>query len=197
MKNTNEQIIMTLNEIKETLKIEQTDKTVKKDKKQVNNYLIKVIEHFNNKGINPLVLFEKTNTNRKNSKNTNALRFNSGSLFEILLNIAVDYKNNNLKDDYIKKPLGVADININNINYEIKLVSKYSLSAPKKNHIQNMLVGIINDDGFIIKEIPTCVIEWHYCKETHKDGTIGKKRQVALKQPYGLVRNDLMNLLGI
>ena len=197
MKNTNEKIIMTLNQIKETLKIEQTDKTVKKDKKQVNQYLIQVIEHLNNKGVNPLVLFEKTNTNRKNSKNINALRFNSGSLFEILLNIAVDYKNNDLKDDYIKKPLGVADINIKGVNYEIKLVSKYSLSAPKKNHIQNMLIGIINDNGFIIKEIPTCVVEWHFCKETYKVGTTGKKRQVALKQPYGLVRNDLMNLLGL
>ena len=197
MKNTNEKIIMTLNEVKETLQKEMVDKTIKKDKKQVSQYFIEVIEHFNKKGINPLILFEKTNTNRKNSKNTNALRFNSGSLFEILLNIAVDYKNNDLKDDYIKKPLGVADINIKGVNYEIKLVSKYSLSAPKKNHIQNMLIGIINDDGFIIKEVPTCVVEWHYCKETYKDGTIGKKRQVALKQPYGLVRNDLMNLLGL
>lgn len=194
----------TLEHVQASLINELNDKSVKKDKKQVINHVLKVLDHFESIDLlKTNVLFERTNTNRKNSKSVNALRFNTGVLFEILLNIAVDYNNNNLKNCYSKQPMKEVDIVINKKNYEIKVVSKYSLSAPKHNKIQTLLVFIINDKGIQLKEIPTSVVEWHYCNETIKDKEtdevleVKRKRQVALNQPYGLIRTDLMRLLGL
>lgn len=194
----------TLEHVNASLINELNDKTIKKDKKQVINHVLTILNYFDSLNLlKTSVLFEKTNTNRKASKNETALRFNTGVLLEILLNIAVDYKNNALKECYYKQPMKEVDIIINKKNYEIKVVSKYSLSAPKHNKIQTLLVFIINDNGIQLKEIPTALVEWHYCNETIKDKATGeiletkKKRQVALNQPYGVVRNDLMSLLGI
>ena len=193
----NKRFIMTIKEVKTTLQSEQIDNTIKKDKKQVNQHLINMINYLLNKGINPAVEFEKTNTNRKNSKNAKALRFNSGVLFEILLNIAYDNYNNNLsRQAYLKKNAKQPDIIENGTPKEIKLVSKYSLSAPKNNDINDMLIAIIDDDGFRIKEITTDKVRWHTCNKQEKDGSIGKKIQVDKIQPNGIIRKDLMALLG-
>ena len=194
----------TLEHVNASLINELNDKTVKKDKKQVINHVLTILNYFDSLNLlKTNVLFEKTNTNRKASKNVTALRFNTGVLFEILLNIAVDYNNNNLKNCYSKQPMKEVDITINKKNYEVKVVSKYSLSAPKHNKIQTLLVFIINDNGIQLKEIPTSVVEWHYCNENTRDKETGeiletkKKRQVALSQPCGLIRTDLMRLLGL
>lgn len=194
----------TLEHVNASLINELNDKTVKKDKKQVINHVLTILNYFDSLNLlKTNVLFEKTNTNRKASKNVTALRFNTGVLFEILLNIAVDYNNNNLKNCYSKQPMKEVDITINKKNYEVKVVSKYSLSAPKHNKIQTLLVFIINDNGIQLKEIPTSVVEWHYCNENTRDKETGeiletkKKRQVALNQPSGLIRTDLMRLLGL
>lgn len=192
----NVKTLLTLEEVKTLLVEEINEKTTKKDKKQVNQCFINCIDYLLKNGINTSVLLERTNTNRKNSK-SNALHFNSGVLFEILINIAVDYSNGCLVKEYYKKPLSKVDININGVDYEIKLVSKYSLSAPQKNTIKNYIVGIIDNDGFTIKQLNDKNIEWHYCNEKQKDGTIKQKRQVALIQRYGIQRTDLMSMLGI
>ena len=193
----------TLEHVQASLMHELHEPTTKKDKIYNINTMLLILEHF--KKLNLLktpVLFERTNTTRKNTKTLNALHINNGVLIEMLVNIALDYYiNKNIKDLYYKQPAGTADTIINGVSYEIKLVSRYATSTPKNNDINNIITILIDGVDVKIVEITTANAKYHKTKETvkHKNGTTSTKDRItlALYQPNGIDRNDILKMLGL
>ena len=184
----------TINEVIANLQKENSETTTKKDKKQVNKYLLIALSQITNK--NQLVDFEQTNTNRKNSKMSNCLHFNSGVLFEIVLNILLDQANGKAQESYAKQVAKKTDTIYNGKNYEVKLSSKYSYGTKKDNKIQNNIIATINDDGAQVKTMTSDEITWVCINEKQKDGTTKTIKKVDKYQYNGKVDNYLMNLLG-
>lgn len=183
---------LTIKETARNLLAERKREGIKKDKYNLINAIIPVLHYL--KDEKTTLLFEPTNNNRKNAKNSNnALTWNLGALVELLVNIGVDKANNNVKDVYIKGSARECDISINGINYEIKLNSKYAASTPKHNHIR-MLLNVVNDkDSTLrIEEIKAADVVYKNVKDGNKT-----KKVMLLKQPNAKVRTDLMELLGL